>query len=112
MRLITAIIQPLKLNEVKEALSDIGVKGITVTDAAGFGKQKGHTEQYRGAEVKVKFLPKKKIEIAVKDDMCDKVVDTIMNTARSGNIGDGKIFIQQIESAIRIRTGERDYDAL
>ena len=112
MRLVTAIIQPMKLNAVQEALSEIGVKGITVTDAVGFGNQKGHTEQYRGAEVTVKFLPKKKIEIAVQEEMCDKVVSTIMETARSGNIGDGKIFIQQIESAIRIRTGERDADAL
>ena len=112
MKLITAIIQPVKLDSVQEALSEIGVKGITVTDAVGFGNQKGHTEHYRGAEYKVKFLAKKKIEVAVPDDMCEKVVETIMQTAKSGNIGDGKVFIQSIESAVRIRTGERGADAL
>ena len=112
MKLIMAIIQPVKLDAVQEALSGIGVKGITVTDAIGFGNQKGHTEQYRGAEYKVKFLPKKKVEIAVADEMCDQVVETIMQAARSGNIGDGKIFIQTLDSAVRIRTGERDAGAL
>ncbi len=112
MKLITAIIQTVKLNEVQTALSEIGVKGITVTDAVGFGNQKGHTEHYRGAEYEVKFLPKKKIEIAAPDDMCEQIIETIMQSARTGNIGDGKIFIQALESAVRIRTGERDTDAL
>lgn len=112
MKFITAVIQPVKLNEVQEALSKIGVKGITVTDAVGFGSQKGHTEHYRGAEYEVNFLPKKKMEIAVPDDICEKVVDTIMQSARTGNIGDGKIFIHDLESAVRIRTGERGSDVL
>ncbi len=112
MKFVTAIIQPVKLTEVQEALSEIGIKGITVTDAVGFGNQKGHTEQYRGAEYEVKFLPKKKIEIAVSDDLCEKVVEAIMLSARTGNIGDGKIFTQDLESAVRIRTGERNADAL
>ena len=112
MKLITAIIQPVKLDEVQEALSGIGVKGITVTDAVGFGNQKGHTEHYRGAEYKVKFLPKKKVEVAVPDEMCEQVIETIMQIARSGNIGDGKIFTQSLDAAVRIRTGERDSDAL
>lgn len=112
MKLIIAVIQPSKMYEVQEALSGAGVKGLTVTDALGFGHQKGHTEHYRGAEYEVKFLPKKKIEVAVADEVCDKVVETIMTAARTGNIGDGKIFIHEIQSAVRIRTGERDADVL
>ncbi len=112
MKMIIAVIQPAKLHEVQEALSQVGVKGITVTDVSGFGHQKGHTEHYRGAEYEVKFLPKKKLEVAVADDICEKVVETIMRTARTGNIGDGKIFIQELQSAVRIRTGERDVDVL
>lgn len=112
MKLITAVIQPMKLNEVQEALSKVGVKGITVTDAVGFGNQKGHTEHYRGAEYEVKFLPKKKLEIAVADEMCEEVIRTITETARTGNIGDGKIFVHNLQSAVRIRTGERDADVL
>lgn len=112
MKLITAIIQPQKLNEVQEALSAIGVKGVTVTDAVGFGSQKGHTEHYRGAEYEVKFLAKKKLQIAVSDGLCEKTVETLMQSAKTGNIGDGKIFVQGIESAVRIRTGERGDDAL
>ena len=110
MKLIMAIIQPVKLTEVQESLSKIGVKGMTVTDAVGFGNQKGHTEYYRGTEYEVKFLPKKKIEIVVADNMYQKVVDTIMQTAQTGNIGDGKIFVENIESSIRIRTGEVEVD--
>ena len=112
MKLITAIIQPVKLNEVQEALSGIGIKGMTVADAVGFGNQKGHTEHYRGAEYEVKFLAKKKIEIAVPDSLCEQVVETVKKSAGTGNIGDGKIFTQALESAVRIRTGERDDDAL
>ncbi len=112
MKLITAIIQPVKLHEVQEALSEVGVKGITVTDALGFGNQKGHTEHYRGAEYEVKFLPKKKVEVAVGDDMCEKVIETIVQAARTGSIGDGKIFIHDLQSAVRVRTGERDADVL
>ena len=112
MKLITAVIQPTKLNEVQEALSAIGVKGITVADTVGFGNQKGHTEHYRGAKYEVKYLPKKKVEIVTSSDLCDKVVETIMRTAKTGNIGDGKIFTQTLESAVRIRTGERDAAAL
>lgn len=112
MKMITAVVQPAKLYEVQEALSEAGVKGITVTDALGFGHQKGHTEHYRGAEYEVKFLPKKKIEVAVANEMCEKVVATIMTAARTGNIGDGKIFIHELQSVVRIRTGERDTDVL
>ena len=112
MKIVTAVIQPAKLTPVQEALSLIGVKGITVTDAVGFGNQKGHTEHYRGAEYEVKFLPKKKLEIAVRDDICKQVIETIVQVAATGTIGDGKIFVQNLESAIRIRTGEKDVDAL
>ena len=112
MKIVTAIIQPEKLNPVQEALSAIGVKGITVTDTVGFGNQKGHTEHYRGAEYEVKFLPKKKLEIAVPDDICKRVTDTILQTAATGTIGDGKIFVQDLATAIRIRTGESGTDAL
>jgi nitrogen regulatory protein P-II 1 len=109
---IEAIIKPFKLDEVKEALHEVGVSGITVTEAKGFGRQKGHTELYRGAEYVVDFLPKVKLEVAVPDDLADRVVEAIANAAATGRIGDGKIFVVPIESAVRIRTGERDESAL
>jgi nitrogen regulatory protein P-II 1 len=109
---IEAIIKPFKLDEVKEALHEVGVSGITVTEAKGFGRQKGHTELYRGAEYVVDFLPKVKLEVVVSDTIADRVVEAIAAAAQTGRIGDGKIFITAIESAIRIRTGERDDDAL
>ncbi|TAN65343.1 MAG: P-II family nitrogen regulator [Methylobacter sp.] len=112
MKLVTAIIKPHLLDEVREALTDIGVAGLTVTDVKGFGRQKGHTELYRGAEYVIDFLPKSKIEIAVSDKNLQTVVDTIVRTANTGKIGDGKIFIKDIELAIRIRTGETEEDAL
>ena len=109
---IEAVIKPFKLDEVKEALHEVGVSGITVTEAKGFGRQKGHTELYRGAEYVVDFLPKVRLEIVVDDDQAERVVETIANAARTGRIGDGKIFVSTIESAVRIRTGERDSDAI
>jgi nitrogen regulatory protein P-II 1 len=109
---IEAVIKPFKLDEVKEALHDVGVSGITVTEAKGFGRQKGHTELYRGAEYVVDFLPKVRLEVVVDDDQAERVIEAIANAARTGRIGDGKIFVSAIESAIRIRTGERDSDAL
>ena len=112
MKMISAIIKPFKLDDVREALSDIGVQGITVTEVKGFGRQKGHTEIYRGAEYVVDFLPKVKIELAVPDDLAEQVVDAIINAARTGKIGDGKIFVSNLEQAIRIRTGETDAEAL
>ncbi len=112
MKKIEAIIKPFKLDEVKEALSGIGVQGMTVTEVKGFGRQKGHTELYRGAEYVVDFLPKIKLEIAVADDMVDKVVQTVAQAANTGRIGDGKIFVLPIEEVIRIRTGERGPDAI
>ena len=112
MRKIEAIIKPFKLDEVKEALHGIGIQGMTVTEVKGFGRQKGHTELYRGAEYVVDFLPKIKIEIAVSDDLVDKVVDAIVSAANTGRIGDGKIFVTSMEEVIRIRTGERGPDAL
>jgi nitrogen regulatory protein P-II 1 len=112
MRKIEAIIKPFKLDEVKEALNEVGIQGLTVTEAKGFGRQKGHTELYRGAEYVVDFIPKIKIEIVVKDDMVAKVIETISDAARTGRIGDGKIFVSAIEEAIRIRTGESGEDAL
>lgn len=112
MKKIEAIIKPFKLDEVKEALQEIGLQGITVTEARGFGRQKGHTELYRGAEYVVDFLPKVKIEVVVTDDMVDKTIDAIINAARTGRIGDGKIFIIPVEDAIRIRTGEKGADAI
>ena len=107
MKLIIAIIKPFKLDEVRVALSDIGIQGLTVTEVKGFGRQKGHTELYRGAECIVDFLPKIKLDIVVSDKMVDKVVETITKTAQTGKIGDGKIFIMNVEEAIRIRTGEK-----
>jgi nitrogen regulatory protein P-II 1 len=109
---IEAIIKPFKLDEVKEALHEIGVSGITVTEAKGFGRQKGHTELYRGAEYVVDFLPKVKLEVIVSDDISDRVVEAIAAAAQTGRIGDGKIFVSKIESALRIRTGEKDNDAI
>jgi len=109
---IEAIIKPFKLDEVKEALHEVGVSGITVTEAKGFGRQKGHTELYRGAEYVVDFLPKVKLEVVVTDSMADRVVEAITAAAQTGRIGDGKVFVIPIESAVRIRTGERDDDAV
>jgi nitrogen regulatory protein P-II 1 len=112
MKKIEAIIKPFKLDEVKEALQEIGLQGITVIEAKGFGRQKGHTELYRGAEYVVDFLPKVKIEVVLNDDMLDKAVDALQKAAKTGRIGDGKIFISTIEEAIRIRTGETGADAI
>jgi nitrogen regulatory protein P-II 2 len=112
MKIITAIIKPFKLDEVREALSDIGVHGITVIEVKGFGRQKGHTELYRGAEYVVDFLPKTKIEAAVDDAIVERVIETIEQVARTGKIGDGKIFVQDLLQVIRIRTGETGQDAL
>jgi nitrogen regulatory protein P-II 1 len=112
MKKIEAIIKPFKLDEVKEALHDVGVSGITVIEAKGFGRQKGHTELYRGAEYIVDFLPKVKLEVVVDDALAERVVEAIMNAAQTGRIGDGKIFVTNIETAVRIRTGERDADAI
>ena len=112
MKKIEAIIKPFKLDEVKEALHDVGIQGITVLEAKGFGRQKGHTELYRGAEYVVDFLPKVKIEVVIDDAMTERVVDAIQNAAQTGRIGDGKIFISTIDEAIRIRTGERGSDAV
>ena len=112
MKLITAIIKPFKLDDVREALSEIGVQGITVTEVKGFGRQKGHTELYRGAEYVVDFLPKVKIELAIADDVVDQVVEAISGAANTGKIGDGKIFIVNLEQAVRIRTGESGDEAL
>ena len=112
MKLITAIIKPFKLDDVREALSAIGIQGITVTEAKGFGRQRGHTELYRGAEYVVDFLPKVKLEIAVDDALVDKVIEAVCGAAKTGKIGDGKIFVYNLEHAVRIRTGEIDVDAL
>ena len=112
MKLVTAIIKPFKLDDVREALSEIGVQGITVTEVKGFGRQKGHTELYRGAEYVVDFLPKVKLEVAVDDDMAEKVIDAITQVANTGKIGDGKIFVTPLEQAIRIRTGETGSEAV
>jgi nitrogen regulatory protein PII len=112
MKKVEAIIKPFKLDDVKEALKDIGVQGLTVTEVKGFGRQKGHTELYRGAEYVIDFLPKIKLEIIVDDDIVSKVIDVIMDSARTGKIGDGKIFILPMEEIIRIRTGERGIDAI
>jgi len=112
MKKIEAVIKPFKLDEVKEALHEIGVQGMTVTEVKGFGRQKGHTELYRGAEYVVDFLPKIKLEIAVSEDLVDKVVEAIASSANTGRIGDGKIFVTPLEQAVRIRTGERGDEAL
>ena len=112
MKKIEAIIKPFKLDEVKEALNDIGLKGITVLEAKGFGRQKGHTELYRGAEYVVDFLPKVKLELVIEDEMVEKAVEAIRTAAQTGRIGDGKIFVSPIEEAVRIRTGERGNEAV
>jgi nitrogen regulatory protein P-II 2 len=112
MKMVTAIVKPFKLDEVREALSGIGVQGITVTEVKGFGRQKGHTELYRGAEYVVDFLPKVKIEAAVDDAIVDRVIESIEGAARTGKIGDGKIFVTTLEQVVRIRTGETGKDAL
>ena len=112
MKFVTAIIKPFKLDEVREALSAIGVQGITVTEVKGFGRQKGHTELYRGAEYVVDFLPKVKIEVAIKEDLLEQVIEAIEKSANTGKIGDGKIFVFELEQVIRIRTGETGAEAL
>ena len=112
MKLITAVIKPFKLEEVRSALTDLGLQGMTVTEVKGYGRQKGHTEIYRGAEYAVSFLPKLKIEVAVPASQVDAVIDTITSAAKTGQIGDGKIFVSPIEHTVRIRTGESDDDAL
>ncbi|CBL46383.1 P2-like signal transmitter protein [gamma proteobacterium HdN1] len=112
MKLVTAIIKPFKLDDVREALSEVGVQGITVTEVKGFGRQKGHAELYRGAEYVVDFLPKVKVEVAVADDILDQVIEAITKAANTGKIGDGKIFVTALEQAIRIRTGETGNDAV
>lgn len=112
MKLVTAIIKPFKLDDVREALSEIGVQGVTVTEVKGFGRQKGHTELYRGAEYVVDFLPKVKLEVAINDDLAERVIEAISKAANTGKIGDGKIFVTTLEQAIRIRTGETGPEAL
>ena len=112
MKKVEAIIKPFKLDEVKEALQDVGLQGITVTEAKGFGRQKGHTELYRGAEYVVDFLPKVKLEVVVPDSLAERTVEAIAGAAQTGRIGDGKIFVMPVEKAVRIRTGEQDDDAI
>lgn len=112
MKMITAIIKPFKLDDVRQAVADIGIQGITVTEVKGFGRQRGHTELYRGAEYVVDFLPKTKLELAVADELADQVVEAIANAARTGKIGDGKIFVSELAEAIRIRTGETGAEAV
>ena len=112
MKMVMAIVKPFKLDDMREALAEVGVQGITVTEVKGFGRQRGHTELYRGAEYVVDFLPKIKIEVAVTDDLLERVVDAIQRSANSGKIGDGKIFVWQLDQVVRIRTGELDADAL
>jgi nitrogen regulatory protein P-II 2 len=112
MKLITAIIRPHKLDEVRTAVGDVGVQGVTVTEVRGFGRQRGHTEVYRGAEYLVEFVPKTKIEIAVDDALAERVIEAITKTARTGKVGDGKLFVVDLEQVVRIRTGERDANAL
>jgi nitrogen regulatory protein P-II 2 len=111
-KIVTAVIKPFKLDEVRDALTNVGVHGLTVTEVKGYGRQKGHTEIYRGAEYAVSFLPKLKIEVAIPSELTEKVIEAITSAARTGQIGDGKIFVSPLETAIRIRTGERDADAL
>jgi nitrogen regulatory protein P-II 2 len=112
MKLITAVIKPFKLDEVRQAIADIGVQGVTVTEVQGFGRQRGHTELYRGAEYRVDFLPKTKVEIAVDDSIVEQVIEAITNVARTGKIGDGKIFVTRVDQAVRIRTGEAGAEAV
>lgn len=112
MRKIEAIVKPFKMDDVREALADVGVAGMTVTEVKGFGRQKGHTELYRGAEYQVDFLPKMKLEVVVSDDQVERAIEAIMETAQTGKIGDGKIFVYEVERVIRIRTGEENEDAV
>ncbi|GAA6206154.1 MULTISPECIES: P-II family nitrogen regulator [Thalassotalea] len=112
MKLITSIIKPFKLDDVREALSEIGIDGMTISEVKGFGRQKGHTELYRGAEYSIDFLPKVKIEISIRDDLVERTIETIVASARTGKIGDGKVFVTNLEQAVRIRTGEMDEEAL
>ncbi len=112
MKLITAIIKPFKLDDVRKAISDVGVQGVTVTEVRGFGRQRGHTEIYRGSEYAVEFVPKTKIEIAVENKLVDQVVDAIVKSAQTGKVGDGKIFVFELTNVVRIRTGERDANAI
>jgi nitrogen regulatory protein P-II 2 len=112
MKLITAIIKPFKLDDVRKAIGDVGVQGVTVTEVRGFGRQRGHTEIYRGAEYTVEFVPKTKIEIAVADSLADRVIEAITNSAKTGKVGDGKIFVVDLEQVVRIRTSERDANAI
>jgi nitrogen regulatory protein P-II 2 len=112
MKLITAIIKPFKLDDVRKAISDVGVQGVTVTEVRGFGRQRGHTEIYRGAEYAVEFVPKTKIEIAVEDSLADQVIEAITTSAKTGKVGDGKIFVFDLEQVVRIRTSERDAKAI
>ncbi len=112
MKLITAIIKPFKLDDVRQAVADIGVQGVTVTEIQGFGRQRGHTELYRGAEYRVDFLPKTKVEVAVEDELAEQVIEAISNVARTGKIGDGKVFVLDLHEAVRIRTGEMGVEAV
>lgn len=112
MKLVVAVLKPFKLDDVKEALKGLGVKGLTLTEAQGFGRQRGHTEVYRGAEYQVEFVPKIRLEVLVDDDQADAVVDAIVGSASTGKIGDGKVWIVPVETAVRVRTGERDSDAI
>ncbi|MDG1752812.1 MAG: P-II family nitrogen regulator [Thalassotalea sp.] len=112
MKLVTTIIKPFKLDDVREALSEIGIEGMTISEVKGFGRQKGHTELYRGAEYSIDFLPKVKIEISLQDEMVERTIETIVAAARTGKIGDGKVFVTNVEQAVRIRTGETDEEAL
>ena len=112
MKIVSAVIKPLRLDDVRSALSDIGINGLTVYEVKGFGRQKGHTELYRGAEYVVDYIPKVKIEVAIDDDLLDQVIDTIIESARTGKIGDGKIFVTNLENVVRIRTGESGSSAL
>ena len=112
MKLITSIIKPFKLDDVREELSEIGIDGMTISEVKGFGRQKGHTELYRGAEYSIDFLPKVKIEISIQDDLVERTIEAIVASARTGKIGDGKVFVTNVEQAVRIRTGETDEEAL
>lgn len=112
MKLITAIIKPFKLDDVREAVAEVGIEGLTVTEVKGFGRQKGHSELYRGAEYQVDFVPKVKLEIAVNNDLVERVIESIVAAANTGNIGDGKVFVYDLEHAVRIRTGESDNEAI
>jgi nitrogen regulatory protein P-II 2 len=112
VKLITAIVKPFKLDEIRAALSDVGVRGVTVTEVRGFGRQRGHTEIYRGAEYVVEFVPKTKIEVAVDDALVEQVIEAIINSAKTGKVGDGKVFVFDLEQVVRIRTGERDSNAI